>query len=83
MEETAGASVSTSCAAVEDTDLIVSLINKPFRRRTQLDQQTIINAGRPTPPIFELVTDKRKGHPYKRSFKFSWYKSKKWLAGSI
>lgn len=64
-------------------DIICSLLEVPFSRRSCHERTDIIFAGRPVPAVDILSTDKKHGHSFSRSFKTSWYDSHDWLCGSF
>ena len=66
-------------------DVIVSLIETPFSRRSEIQKRQILFAGRPTVKLdnIYLLNQKNKIKVSSRSFNESWYNSHKWLCGSF
>lgn len=59
-------------------DLVMSLLNVPFSRRSETEKRQILELGRPK-PVMTVVNKDRK---HSRSFQNSWYSIHNWLCGS-
>lgn len=65
-------------------DIIVSLLETPFSRRSEIEKRQILFDGRPTVTLDVTCGNKNKNCKVSfRSFKVSWYDSHKWLCGSF
>lgn len=63
-------------------DIICSLLEVPFSRRSDKERRDIVNVGRPTTTIDIILPSKNKEKTFSRYFKTSWYDKHKWLCGS-
>jgi hypothetical protein len=64
-------------------DLIMSLLETPFSRRSENNKRQILNDGRPIVLLYNLNIKNSNSKVCSRSFKESWYDSHKWLCGSF
>lgn len=65
--------------ACVDVDIVLSILNLPLARRTEVERRDIIMHERPTPKLSIEQKDGKKV----RTFNFSWYDVHKWLCGSF
>jgi hypothetical protein len=61
-------------------DLVMSLLNVPFSRRSEIEKGQILELSGPT-PILSIISGNRKNHT--RTFQNSWYSTDRWLCSSI
>jgi len=66
-------------------DMVMSLIETPFSRRSEIQKKQILFAGRPTEILDTICipTQKTKTKVSSRSFNTCWYDTHKWLCGSF
>lgn len=67
-----------SSSPLTNNDILVSLLNVPFSRRSDIERNEILKRGRPTPKLSILKKYKDRS----RSFQSSWYDQHKWLCGN-
>jgi hypothetical protein len=60
-------------------DVVMSLLNVPFSRRSEIEKRQILELGRPT-PILSIISGNRN---HTHTFQNSWYSTHRWLCGSI
>ncbi|KAJ8970633.1 hypothetical protein NQ317_006632 [Molorchus minor] len=64
-------------------DVVLSLLETPFSRRSDDERREILQEERPVPKISALTKDKKDGRQYVRAFQSSWYTTYKWICGSF
>ena len=62
-----------------ESDIIVSLLEKPFGRRSAEKKKIILKKGRPKPDLSSIQIKKH----HNRTFKSTWYNRQQWMCGSI
>lgn len=64
-------------------DIVCSLLETPFSRRSEAQQLEVLSTGRPVSNISITSSDKKGSQEFCRSFQSSFFDLKKWLCGSF